>query len=92
MTPDKFSSDPFTVLSIFSKGFAQMSLKSKSFLPSLAILFGIIATFGCEGSSGQPSATNKPASVVEKNVEQVKAPEVAPCRSWLKLSLVQWFR
>jgi thiol-disulfide isomerase/thioredoxin len=55
-----------------------MSLNSKSFLPSLAILFGIIATSGCGGTSGQPSATNKPASVVEKNVEPVKAPEVAP--------------
>ncbi len=53
-----------------------MSLNSKSFLPSLAILFGIIATSGCGGTSGQPSATNKPASVVEKNVEPVKAPEV----------------
>ena len=54
-----------------------MSLKS-NFLTSLAILFGIIATSGCGGSSDQPSSTNKPASVVDKNVEPVKAPEVAP--------------
>ena len=54
-----------------------MSFNS-NFLTSLAILFGIIATSGCEGSSDQSSSTNKPASVVDKKVEPVKAPEVAP--------------